>query len=145
MVLYLYGNFQAFKENQSLWVVLVHSIRSNDSRCNNAWFMHKLYIFLCIPQTDWWRIQPKSHWKVIKFCWKIQIRLDSLILKLQSDKMKCTFFPLMQIFLVPSAISHSQRINLCTQTMHNLHVIVLVVSEGAISKFSMKRISQKLC
>ena len=70
MVLYLPGNFQVFRD-LALWVVLVYDTRSKKSQYNNAQFMHKLYIFFCMPsfmhksyiflsmtQSDrWWEMQ----------------------------------------------------------------------------------------
>ena len=50
MVLYLSGNFQVFKDDLALWVVLVYSTQSNNSQYNNAQFMHKLHrpiLFTC--------------------------------------------------------------------------------------------------
>ena len=50
MVFYLSGNFQFFKEDLALWVVLVYDTRSNNSLYNNARFMQKLYSFLCMQE-----------------------------------------------------------------------------------------------
>ena len=44
MVLYLSGNFQVFKEDLALLVVLVYGTQSNNSQHNNAQFMHKSHI-----------------------------------------------------------------------------------------------------
>ena len=61
MVLYLPGNFQVFKEDMALWVVLIDNKRSNNSQYNNAQSMYTIYIYIYIFA---WHNQTDDRWYI---------------------------------------------------------------------------------
>ena len=71
------------------------------------------YVSLCMSRTDWTGKQSTLRWKVEKFHWVTQIGLDSLPLKLQSDKLNVAPFQLCPTCFVASVILFVKRIDLC--------------------------------
>ena len=82
-------------------VVLFRNAWSNNSRSNDAWFVDKLYLFLPVTNRLTRGKQHILHWELEKINWLNQIGLDSLPLKLQSHKIKCSFFLVMHILFHP--------------------------------------------
>ena len=86
-ILKSYAQISVFKPKfLRLRVVLVHNSRSNDSRSNDARFMHKLYLSLsAIKRMNTTHIALKNY-KILLIL--IQIGINSLLEKLQSEKIK---------------------------------------------------------
>ena len=76
-----FNGFQYLAAIGFVRVVLFHNTRFNDSRSNNALFMHKLYLFLDAINRMMWGTQTTLPWKVKRFNWIIQIRFNSFLLK----------------------------------------------------------------